>query len=662
MERGAETNLIGRGGVRCLLFGILLLFGFSAYALDGVTTDPSLNLMAARQLGMGGLSVSFGNDASGVFANPAGLVGLEYPQIITSSRNITLDETQYLLAGWAMPTDLGIFGLGYAGMGTGGSYATTLDPATGRVLQDPSQEAGSYASSVIAVSYAREVKAPVKLSVGGNLKFFNQALSGAGVSDRGTGLGLDLGANCQVLPWLSAGALLQNLTGSVNWSGSQDKVGGYYKFGASANILGASQEALYLNPQGLVAGLEIDLPNGVLASSSSLLYRLGCEYYPLKNITLRAGLNQEAGGSGLTLGIGLVNSGFRFDYAFVQRAGLPGDNPHYFSLSYIGERVLTYEHKLITKYAHLKFIFPYNRLITDKDTLPVRAEVWADRVVAQKRTWTVTGVSATYETTDLLAPENLADAVLDGRRLDQQGTIETTAQLKYGRNVIQLSGYTSPESFNGQVIASRLGTAEAVVLRIVPFVDTPIGYWAIEPISLTGALGLASGYPDNTFKPEKGITRAELVALLVKSAGLPQETLDAFGSSEVFKDVQRKNWAAKYVAYGNSVNYVTGYPDGTFQPNKVLNRAEGVTILARYAGLEGSAEVASFPDLKAGFWANKYIGAAKQAGMLAYLEKKDFKPNEPFTRAEACEVIYRVPAIQKKTNEFWETGIISAAR
>ena len=394
MERGAETNLIGRGGVRCLLFGILLLFGFSAYALDGVTTDPSLNLMAARQLGMGGLSVSFGNDASGVFANPAGLVGLEYPQIITSSRNITLDETQYLLAGWAMPTDLGIFGLGYAGMGTGGSYATTLDPATGRVLQDPSQEAGSYASSVIAVSYAREVKAPVKLSVGGNLKFFNQALSGAGVSDRGTGLGLDLGANCQVLPWLSAGALLQNLTGSVNWSGSQDKVGGYYKFGASANILGASQEALYLNPQGLVAGLEIDLPNGVLASSSSLLYRLGCEYYPLKNITLRAGLNQEAGGSGLTLGIGLVNSGFRFDYAFVQRAGLPGDNPHYFSLSYIGERVLTYEHKLITKYAHLKFIFPYNRLITDKDTLPVRAEVWADRVVAQKRTWTVTGVSS----------------------------------------------------------------------------------------------------------------------------------------------------------------------------------------------------------------------------------------------------------------------------
>ena len=102
--------------------------------------------------------------------------------------------------------------------------------------------------------------------------------------------------------------------------------------------------------------------------------------------------------------------------------------------------------------------------------------------------------------------------------------------------------------------------------------------------------------------------------------------------------------------------------NGTFQPNKILNRAEGVAILARYAMLEESAGAPQFPDLKAGFWANQYIGAAKQAGMLAYLEGKDFKPDAPFTRAEACEVLYRVPAIQKKANEYWETGLISAGR
>jgi hypothetical protein len=645
-----------------------LLFGFSAsqcFAINGVTTDPSRDLLSARQLGMGGVSVAFANDANGVFTNPADLVGLEFPQVTTSSRNIMMEETQYLLAGWAMPTDYGVFGLGYAGLGTSGSLATMLDPGTGRILQDPSREAGSYSSSVIAVSYAREIKAPVKFSVGGNLKLFNQALSGAGAADSGTGLGLDLGANYKALPWLTTGVVLQNLIGSVSWAGSQDKVGGYYKLGAAANVLGANtNEALYYYPQSLVAGFDIDLPSGVLAASSSMLYHLGCEYVPLKNITLRAGLNQETAGTGLTLGIGLVNGGFRFDYAYAQRPGLPGDNPHYFTLSYIGERVLSYDQKLKTKYAHLKFLSPQKLLITDQASLPITVEVWADKVLAQKRIWTVTGVSATFDVLEITTREALPIVFLNGKKLAQQGTVEVIEPLKEGRNLILLSGYTSEEiSENNLLMPAKLASAEARVLRVVPFTDAPISHWAIEPISLTGILGLVTGYPDNTFKPEKGITRAELVTLLVKSTGLRPEILDSFGTTEVFKDVGLKHWAAKYIAYGSSIKYVTGYPDGTFQPNKVLNRAEGVAILARYALLaESSAEASQFPDLKADFWANKYIGPAKKAGMLIYLEGKDFKPNDPLTRAEACEVLYRVPAIQKKVNEYWETGIISAAR
>ena len=107
---------------------------------------------------------------------------------------------------------------------------------------------------------------------------------------------------------------------------------------------------------------------------------------------------------------------------------------------------------------------------------------------------------------------------------------------------------------------------------------------------------------------------------------------------------------------------MTGYADGDFKPNKVLNRAEGVAILARYAGLEDLSAGSPFPDLKTDFWANKYIEPAKKAGLLNYLAGKEFKPSEPFSRAEACEVLYRVPDIQKKVDEFWNTGVISAAR
>jgi hypothetical protein len=641
----------------CLRFGFSLFIWIlsfvichSASAINGIAADPSRSLYTARQLGMGGVSVNFSDDGSGVFANPAQLTNFEFPQITSASRKIMLDETQYIFAGWAMPTAYGTFGLGYTGMGVGGSIPTSLDPVTGRITQNPSLEAGSFSNSIFAVSYSRKITAPVKLSLGGNLKFFNQAVSGSG-GDKGTGMGIDLGANYQPNKWLQTGIVLQNIVGgSIKWASVEDKLGANYKLGARAALFGPSAEALYVYPQRIDAGLDLDI--------SSSLFHLGFEYFPLKNISLRAGLNQESAGAGLTFGVGMENGGFRYDYAYVQRAGLPGDNPHYFTLSYVGERKLTIEKKLKSKTVAIKILSPRDRLITDSDTVEVRAEATASRILSQKRTWTVPSISATSDAFDVTESEPLEKVYFNGKEIEARGSIEAVEPLQEGRNVVQLIGFTKPE----QAAPSVIDTAEARVLRIRPFTDTPLSHWAIEPISLTVVLGLVSGYPNNTFKPEKGITRAELVTLLVKSIGLQTEILDAYGTAEAFKDVKKKDWAAKYVAYGSSIKYVTGYADGAFKPNKVLNRAEGVAILARYAGLEDMSAGAAFSDLKADFWANKYIEPAKKTGMLKYLAGKEFKPSEPFSRAEACEVLYRVPTIQKKANEFWETGIISAAR
>jgi hypothetical protein len=185
-----------------------------------------------------------------------------------------------------------------------------------------------------------------------------------------------------------------------------------------------------------------------------------------------------------------------------------------------------------------------------------------------------------------------------------------------------------------------------------------MNHWAIRPIALSVTLGLVKGYPDNTFKPEKGITRAELVTLLVRTMPVRlSEDLTYSG----FSDVSSKHWAAKYIAYGSFKKLVTGYPDGTFKPNKVLTRAEGITILARYANLrEEPGTPPPFPDLGPKFWANKYIAPAKKAGLLQYLVGKNFEPSTPFTRAEACEVLYQTPQVQQGVNQYWDTGIISA--
>lgn len=630
------------------IFIMLLIFATAAPSLaaDGVSLDPSRTLFTARPLGMGGVTIGFADDAGGVFTNPSGMTDLEFPQLTGASRKLVMDQTQYTYLSWALPTKWGTFGMGFTGMNTGGSLPTMLDPATNRIIIDPSREAISYDNSVFALCYARRIGED--LSLGGNLKFFNQSLGG-GFNSRAAGTGLDLCATYQFSEWLTAGANLQNLLeANLAWEGgANDRVGGFYKLGGKVNILGPTKEALVEHKHRLYGGLDLDIPHGALTATN---YHLGAEYFPLEKVALRGGFNIDQNGTGLTLGVGLINGGFRFDYAYLSRPGLPGDAPHYFSLSYVGERVMTVTDKLKQKEPYIRFLEPRDKLVTDRAFVSITAEALARRVMERRRTWTVTAISETFEVQTAIEFEPLNPVYINGVPSEQIGTIESSSPLQMGRNVIEIVGYISPEA--------QAGTGEVRMLRFKPFSDTPMTYWAIDPIALSVTLGLVTGYPDNSFKPEKGITRAELVTLLVRSMPVRlAETIPYTG----FSDVSTKHWAAKYIAYGSYKKLVTGYPDGSFKPNRVLTRAEGVTILARYAQLvEKEPITPPFPDIKYGFWANKFIGPAKEVGMLDYLKGKKFEPSQPFPRSEACEVLYRTPQVQRRVEQFWETGAISA--
>lgn len=459
---------------------------------------------------------------------------------------------------------------------------------------------------------------------------------------------------------------MQNLLGgSVKWANSEDTLGGYLKLGGKVSLLGSSHEALLANSsQKLSAGLDLDLPRNVLSSSNAMLYHLGFEYLPVSFLALRAGINQEAAGNGMTLGVGFINSGFRFDYAYAQRPGLPGDNPSYFSISYIGDRIENTSFKLLRKAPYLKILSPSDRHITDLEMVTLSGEAWSQRILERTRTWTVIGVCTTRDAYEVVENEPIGRAFVNGKAINNPLSFEARELLYHGRNTFKLAGYTSSEIINfDRVIQAVLGSVEIHVLRVDPFVDTPLYNWAAEPIYLCVTLGLITGYPDKTFRPEKGITRAELVTLLVRSLGMHDSELEKrHGRRASFKDVKTGHWANKYIGFGNTNNLVTGYPGGKFLPNKVLTRAEAITIMARYAKLSEEAKGVAppFPDLKENFWANKYIAPAKQAGLLKYLSGKDFSPATHFTRAEACEVLYQCPLIKRRVNEFWEIGTISA--
>lgn len=646
---------------KLIIFIVLILPLNLAFA--GSSLDPSSTLYNARQLGMGGASLGLTTDGSDIFLNPSALTRIEFPQFTATAGKLAMEETQYTLAGWAIPTKYGVFGLGFTGLNTGGSLATTRDPATGRIIQDPSQEAGSFDNSALVFSYARDFDSPQNLAVGANLKLINQTLGG-NVNDKASAMTIDLSATYRYNPWLKLSGTLQNLLGGgLKWKGTEDKLGGFYKFSGAVNVLGKEDESLYKHQQTLVAGLGLDLPNSTLGGG--LLLHSGLEYMPQQNIFLRAGLNQEEGGTGLTMGVGLYNGGYRFDYAYVQRPNLPGDNPHYFSLSYVGEKTTTSTLRAKAKKGYIKITYPPNRWLTDRAYVIVSGEGSVTKVLEKQTVWKVAAFGATIEVQELTTIEPLSKIYVNSLPLENIASIESNQILFVGRNIISLTGQTSYEVINpNQVLTAETFADQVTILRFIPFSDTPMSYWAIEPIALSVTLGMVKGYPDGKFYPEKGISRAELVTLLVRTLDKPEATMIPYGENKIFKDVFPKHWAAKEINYGSIIRYVTGYPDGTFRPNKVLTRAEGITVLMRYAGLteEKFYTGSPFPDLPANFWANKNILPAKNAGLLKYLEGKPFKPNSPFTRTEACEVLYRVPTINRAVDYYWRTGTVSLSQ
>ena len=141
------------------------------------------------------------------------------------------------------------------------------------------------------------------------------------------------------------------------------------------------------------------------------------------------------------------------------------------------------------------------------------------------------------------------------------------------------------------------------------FSDVDAGAWYAPYAAFARGYQVVKGYPDGTFRPEQGVTRAELVKLLSAYQGLEGQ-----GSESAFSDVSDSYWASKEIAWAAGLGLVTGYPDGTFRPDQTVSRAEAVVILNRALGLSANGALENpFADVDASHWAYGDILAAAGA-------------------------------------------------
>lgn len=112
------------------------------------------------------------------------------------------------------------------------------------------------------------------------------------------------------------------------------------------------------------------------------------------------------------------------------------------------------------------------------------------------------------------------------------------------------------------------------------------------------------------------------------------------------------HWAKSDIKRAAAKGFVSGYPNGTFQPNHPITRSEFTVMLAGALKLDSKGTApAAFTDIdQIGTWAKQAITQAVQTGIIYGYKDGSFRPNSQLTRAEMAVMIARALKLQPNIN------------
>ena len=147
------------------------------------------------------------------------------------------------------------------------------------------------------------------------------------------------------------------------------------------------------------------------------------------------------------------------------------------------------------------------------------------------------------------------------------------------------------------------------------------------------------GYPDGNVKPGGNITRAEVATIFFRLLTEDVRTANSTQSNSL-SDVSRGQWFNHAISTLSSMGIVKGNPDGTFDPDAPITRAEFAAIAARFDD-KNTNTTSNFSDI-ASHWAKDEIGIAANKGWINGYPDSTFRPDQYITRAEAMTLVNRV--------------------
>ena len=114
--------------------------------------------------------------------------------------------------------------------------------------------------------------------------------------------------------------------------------------------------------------------------------------------------------------------------------------------------------------------------------------------------------------------------------------------------------------------------------------------WYNTAVSTLSSMGIITGYPDGTFRPNAAITRAEFAAIAARFDSNGDKT------TAKFSDIAN-HWAKDEISIAYNNGWINGYPNGTFGPQRDITRAETMTLVNRVLNRQPETEDDLLPNM-----------------------------------------------------------------
>jgi hypothetical protein len=139
------------------------------------------------------------------------------------------------------------------------------------------------------------------------------------------------------------------------------------------------------------------------------------------------------------------------------------------------------------------------------------------------------------------------------------------------------------------------------------------------------------------FYPESTISRAEFIALIVRSLKLTGNPENTKG----FKDIDN-HWAKRDMLLGVKYGFLSGFDDKTLRPNNKISVAEVCTIISK-AFRFNTNKNGTYSNVKTGQWFTPYVLKMFTAGILNVNDGiyKNFNEKAYISRANSAMMISR---------------------